>query len=112
MICPRPWTELPATAIRSTFIGDLNVRLHLSDDANSRQLRKLLEVHCFAVRNTEPTHVRGGTLCRRDTMLINAATRHLVRRWSVRPSSASVVCAHDQTFSTHRVSRASTVASA
>ena len=44
------------------IVGDLNVRLDRCDDASSWQLRELLEVHGFTVRNIEPTHARDGAL--------------------------------------------------
>jgi len=44
------------------IVGDLNVRLERPDDAHAQCLRDILECYDLTVRNTGPTHERGGQL--------------------------------------------------
>ena len=95
----------------------MNVRLHRSEDANySRQLTELLQVYGFAVRDTELTQVRGGTLdvvASRDPMRLRAAvyaglSDHHLLQWSVTAhrhlmySNRCPWTAYDQTFDLHK----------
>ena len=75
------------------IVGDLNVRLDRSDEANSRLLTDLFEAYGFTVQPTEPTHSRGGLLdvvaTRRDPTppLVNVydagLSDHCLLQWSV-----------------------------
>ena len=64
------------------IVGDLNVRLDRTDDANSRQLTELLQVYGFAVGETDITHARDLTPSHVTVYDADLSDHHL-RQWSV-----------------------------